>query len=176
MLLCNCQGSLCIGLKAEQRRLAIVWGRQHTLAAGRRFKLIVRRWLLELVKCSRKKIFIRGAFKLIFLRRPLAFDLSLFCLSFFDHVIALIQASDVSIRSRKSASDEAPPALVARPIFLASDRCPLLGVKQTWRLHREMSAYDPKRTSIRFLNLFIKWGNDDVRLWLRRLMRVGGRL
>src|SRR5262249_15105714 len=101
MLLCNCQGSLCIGLEAEQRPLAIVWGRQHALAARRRFKLIVRRRLLELVKCSRKKIFIRGAFGFIFLRRSLAFDLSLFCLSFFDHVIALIQASGVSIRSRK---------------------------------------------------------------------------
>src|SRR5215471_5042439 len=34
-----------------------------------------------------------------------------------------------------------------------------------------MSAYDPKRTSIRFLNLFIdvSWGYDDVSLWLRRL-------
>src|SRR5262245_34999877 len=107
MLPCNCQGSLCIGLKAEQRTLAIVWGRQHTLAAGRRFKLIVRRWLLELAKCSRKKIFIRGAFGFIFLRRSLAFDLSPFCPSFLDHVIALIQASGVSIRSRKSASDKA---------------------------------------------------------------------
>lgn len=66
-------------------------------------------------------MFIRGAFWFIFLRRSLAFDLSLFCLSFFDHVIALIQASDVSIRSSKSASD--------RPIFLASDRCPPLGGK-----------------------------------------------
>src|SRR5262245_66003218 len=79
MLLCNCQGSLCIGLKAEQRTLAIVWGRQHTLAAGRRFKLIVRRWLLELVKCSRKKIFIQRAFGFIFLRRSLALVFSLFC-------------------------------------------------------------------------------------------------
>jgi hypothetical protein len=25
-------------------------------------------------------------------------------------------------------------------------QCPLWGVKRTWRLHREMSAYDPKRT------------------------------
>jgi hypothetical protein len=78
MLLCNCQGSLCIGLKAEQRTLGIVWGRQHKLAAGRRFKLIVRRWLLELVKCSRKKIFIRDAFGFIFLRRSLASDLFAF--------------------------------------------------------------------------------------------------
>jgi hypothetical protein len=29
--------------------------------------------------------------------------------------------------------------------------CPLSGVKRTWRLRRKMSAYDPKRTQIKFL-------------------------
>src|SRR5262249_16254007 len=129
MLLCNCQGSLCIGLKAEQRTLAIVWGRQHTLAAGRRFKLIVRGWPSDTVKCSRKKIFIRGAFGFIFLRRSLAFDLTLFCFSFFDHVIAssffetipsrpsLQTALNISLPSPSVCSTNSIPPLLRFSIF-----------------------------------------------------------
>jgi hypothetical protein len=56
MLPCNCQGSLCIGLKAEQRTLAIVWGRQQTLAAGRRFKLIGRHGFLNSLNFGRKSL------------------------------------------------------------------------------------------------------------------------
>src|SRR5262245_4988121 len=46
-------------------------------------------------------------------------------------------------------------------------------------MQRTISAFDPKRTSIQFLGLFISSasrGNDDVKLWLRSLARVGGRL
>jgi hypothetical protein len=42
---------------------------------------------------------------------------------------------------------QAYPLLALNGHRFARRQCLLLGVKQTWRLHCEMSAFDPKRTS-----------------------------
>src|SRR5262245_31394900 len=50
MLACDCQGSLGIGLEVAQGTFAVVGSRQKALAARFRFRLIVRRRLLEFRK------------------------------------------------------------------------------------------------------------------------------
>src|SRR5262245_56151470 len=49
-LVCDCQGSLGIGLEVAQGSFAVVGSRQKVLAARCRFELIVRRWVLEFRK------------------------------------------------------------------------------------------------------------------------------
>src|SRR4029453_11296989 len=62
-------------------------------------------------------------FRIIFFRCSLAFDLTLFCLSLFSHVIAPL----ISFQA-------------------GAYQFSALTLKRTSRLHRKMSAYGPKRT------------------------------
>jgi hypothetical protein len=69
-------------------------------------------------------------------------------------------------------SKKVPPNRVeSNPVFLtkigtvAVLLCPLSGVKRTCRLHRKMSAYDPKRTSVnsQLQNLSERVGGAETR-------------
>src|SRR5262245_30375220 len=64
------------------------------------------------------------------------------------------------------------PLLALSGHRLVHCKCPLSGVKRTWRLRCEMSAYDPKRTSVTPLLLQINllgFQRTSVVLDLRRM-------